>query len=371
MGLTRADLDNPNETVLHEFERISEKYECKLFPSDGPEYIRRNIYLENCTCNWILVLDVDEEITPKRVEKLKQELANVPKDVGAIRISILNYIGYGRWVTTFSPKIIRITNKIKYNEMIYHTTVTQSILENGMKLGRTSHFIEHFGPLYDENEFRKRLNRIHDMEHFVEKGKKDCLLFSMLAVEYISIGKIEKALEYIEKALSISADQDKDFPRFLKALIYYRLNLPWLAEKALLEVTNQKSFTAEAQLLLAELDNRQGNSYSALNRVLPYLEMHPESVHLNLNCAALAVDVDPWKSIKWSKIALELLPTLYCGDIYKKGADYNPYTFQDVFVSSYTNVFDILFRSYMNVGEIDKAKYWKNKEHQIVKYQST
>jgi len=74
-----------------------------------------------------------------------------------------------------------------------------------------------------------------------------------------------------------------------------------LAKKALLEVTSQKSFTAEAQLLLAELDNREGNSYSALNRVLPYLKMHPESVHLNLNCAALAVDIDPWKSIKWSK----------------------------------------------------------------------
>jgi len=44
------------------------------------------------------------------------------------------------------------------------------------------------------------------MERFIEKGTKDCLLFSMLAVEYISIGKIEKALEYIRKALNVSDD---------------------------------------------------------------------------------------------------------------------------------------------------------------------
>jgi len=139
-------LDNPSEDILHEFEQICEEYKCKLFFSDGLEYVRRNMYLENCSCDWVLVLDADEEISPKRIQKLKQELKNIPEDFGAIRVSVLNYIGYGRWVTTFSPKIIRISNKIKYNEMIYHTTVTQSILENGMKLGRTSHFIEHFGP---------------------------------------------------------------------------------------------------------------------------------------------------------------------------------------------------------------------------------
>ncbi|WP_234946043.1 tetratricopeptide repeat protein [Caldanaerobius fijiensis] len=235
-----------------------------------------------------------------------------------------------------------------------------------MKIGRSPQFIEHFGPLYNKNEFKKRLDRIYAMERTIKEDEQNCFLFSMLAVENMSIGNIKDTLKYIENALNTSDDQDKDLPRFLKALIYYRLNLPWLAKDMLLDVAKQKSFTAEAQLLLADLDAREKDNHSALNRILPYLEMHPDSVHLNLNCAALVVDVEPYKSINWLKKALNLLPTLFCSDIYKKGADYNPYTFQDTFVSNYTNVFDLLFRAYVNIGDINEARYWKDKEHQII-----
>ncbi|SHF72871.1 hypothetical protein SAMN02746089_02461 [Caldanaerobius fijiensis DSM 17918] len=58
-------LDRPNKGILYEFMRVSEEYGCKIFFFDGPEYVRRNIYLENCSCDWILTLDTDEEISPE------------------------------------------------------------------------------------------------------------------------------------------------------------------------------------------------------------------------------------------------------------------------------------------------------------------
>lgn len=213
-------VDRPDKSILYEFMRVSEEYGCKLFFSDEPEYARRNMYLENCSCHWILALDTDEEISPERIQRIKQELIDIPENVGAIRLSVINYIGYGRWVTTFSPKVIRITDKIRYNDAIYHPTVTHSVLKNGIKIGRSPQFIEHFGPLYNKNEFKKRLDRIYAMKRTIKEDEQNCFLFSMLAVEYMSIGNIKDALKYIEIVLNMGDDQDKDLPRFLKALIF-------------------------------------------------------------------------------------------------------------------------------------------------------
>jgi hypothetical protein len=77
----------------------------------------------------------------------------------------------------------------------------------------------------------------------------------------------------------------------------------------------------------------------------------------------LSVDYEPQKSIECIERATRLVPTLLNSRIiYGPGAAYNPYSFQDFFVSSYDNVCSILSRAYRNLGKIKESDYWRNYE---------
>lgn len=351
-------IDKPNKDILNEFNKIGEEYKCIIIESHGEECDRRNLYLEKTTCDWLITIDSDESISLDNLLKIKDFIVKgLPDNMGAIRLPIINYFGNGKWVTTFFPKIIRVNDNIRYNNSVQHTSVSNSIIQNNMIVGRFSQYIEHFGSLINKTEYYKREKRIYDMEGMLKKEQQSSFFYAMLAVEYISIGDIKNAFNYIQMSLRMPGD--KDFGCYLEALIYYRLNLIWLAKEKLEKITKQTSFTAEAALLLADIDYREGKYTSSCERIRPYIEMHPDSVHLLVNYAAVMIKVDANKTIELLDQAIELLPSLKNSTIYKKGAEYNPYTFQDFFVSAYDNVFSIMSKAYNRLGKDIESKYWE------------
>ncbi len=357
-------VDKADEEIKRKFNNICNKYNnSKVYYSNGLEYERRNIYLEKSNSDWILVLDSDEYISVDNINKIKTELGKIKDNIGAIRASIFNYFGLGRWTTSFLPRIIKLEKYIKYNENIQHTSVSDSVLQNGMELDRSSSIIEHFGGL-NNNEIEKRKMRIQDMENFISNTTPKSFLYSMISLEYISIGDIKSALVQLDKSLDVNGD--KDFTRYLKALINYRLNITWVAREQLERVSKQQSFCGEATILLADMDAREYKYSSALDRLKPYVNMHPNSVFLLINYAALAVNEEPYNTIAYCKRALELLPTLYDKKIYTNGAIFNPYKFQDTFVSCYTNIFSLLWHAYENIGDLQNRDYWQIKEKKII-----
>lgn len=354
-------VDRPDQNVLAQFSRLCDSYRCKLLVSDGTEAERRNMYLCECKCDWLITIDADEAISLDRISEIKRYIATLPDNVAALRLPIHNYFGKGRWVTTFYPKVIKIRDDVRYNSNIHHTSVSASILDKGLVLGRNPQYVEHFGSVINENELSKRLTRIRDMEKMLKEKTLNSFFYTMLAIEYISTGDIATAIKYID--IAMEAEGDKDFTNFTKALIYYRLNLDWLARDLLECVTRQIAYHGEASLILANMDALQGNIESALERAKPYLELHPESAHWLVNYAALSVDYEPQKSIECIERATRLVPTLLNSRIiYGPGAAYNPYSFQDFFVSSYDNVCSILSRAYRNLGKIKESDYWRNYE---------
>lgn len=352
-------VDNPTDETFLAFNELSKIYSCRIFSSTGLEYTRRNIYLNETKCDWIFTIDTDEKISLENLYKLKDFITTLDQNVGAIRLPIINYFGRGRWSTTFFPKVIRCKINLEYSQHIHHTSVASSVYKNEMVFERSPYFIEHFGPLLGKNEYTKRLKRIKDMESKLNMIEPNSFFYSMIAVEYISLGDLENGLKYINTA--INASGDKDFANFLKALINYRLNLTWIAKEELEQVSLQKSFCGEAAQLLADIDAREGNITSALQRIRPYVIKHNDNPSLLLNYASLLVEYDPKKAIEYGLKSLNIMPSLSNPLIYGSGAIYNPYSFQDTFVQAYDNIYSILSRAYMKVGNLNEYRYWNEK----------
>jgi glycosyltransferase involved in cell wall biosynthesis len=76
---------------------IAQFFGAKTFYHDfGGHGEQKNVALDLCTCDWILLLDADEVLTPELQQEIRQLLAGEPQ-FGAYWIPRLNLI-FGRWM---------------------------------------------------------------------------------------------------------------------------------------------------------------------------------------------------------------------------------------------------------------------------------
>src|SRR3954447_2020731 len=76
---------------------IAESFGAKTsYHAFGGHGEQKNVALDLCTSNWILLLDADEVLTPELQEEIRQTLSDEPK-YGAYWIPRLNLI-LGRWI---------------------------------------------------------------------------------------------------------------------------------------------------------------------------------------------------------------------------------------------------------------------------------
>lgn len=356
-------VDNPTKEMMSDFKILTLKYDCIIIPSNGDESERRNLYLENSSCSWLITIDSDELISKENIIEIKKFLSTLDNNIGAVRLPIINYFGYARWTTTFFPKLIKINSKIRYNNSIQHTSVSDSVTANGLKMSRYSKFIEHYGSLINKSELMKHQKRIQDLEQMIMKNQCSSFIYSMLALEYICVGMYEIAHKNISMALNKPGD--RSFAIYLEALIYHRFHAHYLSKQKLEDILKTTVFTSEAAILLADLYIIKNDIISAEEKLKPFIEMHPDTPHLLINYAEIIKDVDPNMAIEYLERAISILPALKERKIYLDGAAYSPYFFQDNFLHTYTNVFVVLEQAYRKIGKIKDANFWNEHKNKL------
>jgi glycosyltransferase involved in cell wall biosynthesis len=76
---------------------IAQSFEARTFcHAFGGHGEQKNVALDLCTCDWVLLLDADEVLTPELQDEIRQVLAGEP-EFGAYWIPRLNLI-FGRWI---------------------------------------------------------------------------------------------------------------------------------------------------------------------------------------------------------------------------------------------------------------------------------
>lgn len=184
--------------------KIAKKFNAKVYNGAGLELDKaRQIYLDESTCDWILIIDADELFEEKDIDSLMQKLHNADERTWGIGIIENQYIGTGRWCECPLLRIIRNNGKVFYNNTPIHATMVPSILNNGAKIEDSNIQIHHFDILKNDKINVKRTRYKELLERQLKLAEENDLadVYIFLSMEYIALEKYEKAEDLLLKAI--------------------------------------------------------------------------------------------------------------------------------------------------------------------------
>lgn len=164
----------------------------------------RNFSIRQCTADWVLLLDADEELGQEAGNILIPFLSN--QDFDGAHFTIHNYMG-----TNLSDNInIHIGLRLIRNNGKYHFTgeiheqiscITGETCIN--KFTILDMKLHHYGYMDDEvNAKQKRCRNIPILESLLEKDPENSFTLFNMGNEYLAMEDFKKALEYYDKAYS-------------------------------------------------------------------------------------------------------------------------------------------------------------------------
>lgn len=196
----------------------------------------KNVALEKCTKDWVLVIDCDEELNKGQANKLKFLIQNSNREGYYVRL--INYIGNININETSSLRLFRNRPEYRFesklHEQIYYSIVN---LKGENVLEVTDIILNHYG--YDHNVFNmqdKIERNIKVLEGFDEKDKNGFYYYS-LGNEYSKLGNIDKAKECFLLAIETKAPDYGYYPYLSVNLIKILLTTDGASEA--LKVTNR------------------------------------------------------------------------------------------------------------------------------------
>jgi glycosyltransferase involved in cell wall biosynthesis len=149
----------------------------KPFPGHGEQ---KNIAIDHCTCDWILLLDADEVISPELATEIRRVLAGPAKD-NAYWISRLNLI-FGRWMRHggfYPDRKLRLFRRgtARLSEGVGPHSTPQFAGKPGFLKGDMQHYAYPTLPLYLEHmdRYSTELSKL-----IVPKGKTSRSLFAFV-----------------------------------------------------------------------------------------------------------------------------------------------------------------------------------------------
>jgi len=198
----------------------------------------RNLSLSKALCNWILILDADEVISPSDHDPLKQIVKEACLKPAAFNFASRDYVSYPNtagWVQNDGKYIeeegtgfvlnegngLRLfPNNKKFRFDCYvHGTIAPSLLRCGIEIRRCPIPIHHYGRLNQEKTALKG-----EMYYQLQKNKfvpkkelsEEDIYYS--AIQAAEIGKYEEAIEYFKRLIVTKPS----------AYIYYNMGLSYL-----------------------------------------------------------------------------------------------------------------------------------------------
>lgn len=192
---------------------IANIYNCKVIqiPWNNSFSEARNISLDNAKCEWILVIDCDEEVDENSKELLIS-LSHNKEDIDGFGVLINNIIG---GIDSYSSGHVRFfRNKKEYRyEGIIHEQIGTSIKKANpnSNILKSKVTFTHYGYEIDTDLESKKSNRNLNLLNLVKEEDRDGMYYCHLGAEYVRLNKLKKACDIFIKGYKIS---DKSQPYF-------------------------------------------------------------------------------------------------------------------------------------------------------------
>jgi glycosyltransferase involved in cell wall biosynthesis len=207
--------------------RIAEKFTDKIFDfkwtSDFSE--ARNFSLSKASGDWILVIDADESINQKDIEKIKKILEEPEANAyHLIWRDYTNKTGVLGWKSSHNDeypesktaagfsehRVLRLfENKKEYFfEGKIHETVQNSIEKTGGKIFLSDIVIHHQGNLRKEHEILEKKEKYSEMlkERLGENEKEKFFVLFEIARELAIKQDFTKAKEYLQQSIELNSE---------------------------------------------------------------------------------------------------------------------------------------------------------------------
>ncbi|GEM_PF-787851 len=182
----------------------------------------KNFALEQATCQWILSLDADEEISPKDHIQIKK-LTN-SKDFYGFQLIQRNYVfdhsingtvpckgeyleerNFKGYLPVPVIRLFRNDPRIRFR-MPVHELVSHSMEEHGLPYSSTSIPIHHFGYATTGNTATKLIFYKKLGEKKLKEAPDDFMAYYELGVGSLQTGGTDQAIELLEKSVQLKPD---------------------------------------------------------------------------------------------------------------------------------------------------------------------
>ena len=167
-----CDMHSEDKTI-----EIAQKYGCKICYHNRCTIVEpaRNYALSQATCDWVLVLDADELVTPQLWQYLHNFADNPPQDTIALEIPRETYCLGQKLNSMYQSKLRRFWKRgaCEYSDFVHVPPVTLYGKSTHVKPRREGVAIQHYH-IESLHSYVEKINRYTDfeMEKFVEKGTK-------------------------------------------------------------------------------------------------------------------------------------------------------------------------------------------------------
>jgi len=244
--------------------------------------------------SWALVVDSDELVEVQSLVRLRAASV-AAMDTSALLVPVFNYVGYGRWATTYSFRMFRLNEPIEYHHHI-HESISPSLLRHGLHWQYVDAAIQHLDFLEPVSGKRTRYRAL--LAEAIAKGRDLAFLKTLYAMECLCSGDDARGVQILDEAIDIAADDTQnsrfggrdDFPISIKAqylLERGEFDQAVVLFKHLLEKAEPR-VAAEAALGLSNIAWSEGDHADALNWIDSSLARWKSPEALMSRAAALA-----------------------------------------------------------------------------------
>ena len=266
---------------------IARKFRAKVFDFKWVDDFSaaRNESIKHATKDWVLVLDADEFIEKKDLNKIKNQIENAEKDIVAFQLEQRSYINnffegavkndsdfklvkdYPFYIPNLLVRLFKNNTGLYFRHRV-HELIENSIIEKNLKYRKIDAILHHFGSVKDEElitERAKQYSKIilkqlqeepenerynyqaarmylgrNDSSNALKYFKKTArvnprykLVFSEIAKIYLQMNDKNRAIEYFKK--SVKHNPDNPSPANNLAVVYMSIGKAKEAKKILEE----------------------------------------------------------------------------------------------------------------------------------------
>jgi len=271
---------------------------------------------------------------------------------------------------------VRTNLCIKYDGSRIHSSLGQSANKLGGKCPELHCSIHHLDMLYSGRTQKKRGIYIQGLEKQISNTPgvdlhSRSMYMNFLGCEYVAIGDYKNAIQIFNDIILLVHNKF-DYKGLSYAYLYlsqlYLLQGEIKNAKKNAEhvITNNLETIDRAYSVLAQISLDESNINDAYKFCQYALQHNPSDIYPLLNIGSLLQENDPVIALSYFNKAISLNPYLLEPIVFKNGEIANPYVFQCLLLSSYTNIFAHLEYCYKIIGDSIKSNYWACRYKEIL-----